>query len=338
MTAIESQPKDGLKAYAIFPNNRRMNWLSGSRCYWNGHYYETPVPRTELARSLDVMPHHDSAMEAKINVLMSTIEPTDEKILSADAIERMAWDYLIYGDYFAHANTNRLGGLSHYEHLPSLHTRRAKKTFVGLDNGSIDTKYKAENVLHSIRYDGRQDMYGRPGYMAALLSIFLGQASTKFRYHYVKNRSNTGFLMYLSGQVDDKVIDEIEDALAGGDDDQFGNVVIHDAAGGSGANTSEKIKLIPISDSKNKDDYPEVQQVALETVLAAHRWPPQLMGIVPKNAAGFGSVAEAAQVAFVNEILPLHRKLNAINQHAGRELIKFNRYDLGLPDKTKKKD
>lgn len=324
------EPANGIKAYAIFPNHRRMSWLNGSRCYWNGHYYETPVPRMELANSLDVMPHHDSAMEAKINVLMSTVEPTNERILSGEAIERMAWDYLIYGDYFTVAHRNRIGGLSHYEHLPSLHTRRAKTDFVLLDNGLIDSKYKLEDVLHSIRYDGRQDMYGRPGYMAALLSIFLGQASTRFRYHYVKNRSNTGFLMYLSGQIDEGVIEEIEDALAGGEDDQFGNVVIHDPSAGSGANTGEKIKLIPISDSKNKDDFPEVQQVTLETVLAAHRWPPQLMGIVPKNAASFGSVVDAAQVAFRNEIMPIHRKLAGINQHAGRELIKFNKYDLGV--------
>lgn len=115
-----------------------------------------------------------------------------------------------------------------------------------------------------------------------------------------------------------------------GEDDQFGNVVIHDPAAGSGTNSGEKIKLIPISDSKNKDDFEQVQQVTLETVLAAHRWPPQLMGIVPKNASGFGSVTDAAQVAFVNEILPLHRKLAAINRHAGRELIRFKGYDLGL--------
>lgn len=325
---MTSQPNDKMKAFAVFPNQRALRWMANSACYWNGEFYEPPIPRYELARSLDVMPHHDSALEIKHNLLMSTMQVTEPSILSDETVERLAWDYLIYGDYFLNAHTNRLGGLHHYEHLPSLHTRKSRGKFVMLEDGQVKYKYPDKNVLYTMRYDGRQEMYGHPPYLAALLSIYLGQAASKFRYHYVKNRSNTGFLLYLAGDIDDDVIESIEDALAGGNDEQFGNVVIHDPTANAGANTSKKIDLIPISDKGNKDDYPDINQTTLESVLAAHRVPPQLMGIVPKNNGGFGSVREATEVFYLNEIRPLHRKIRRINQHAGRDLIEFLPYSL----------
>lgn len=326
---VTDQDDDKIKAYAMFPQSqRRIEWITGNKAYYNGLYYETPIPRYNLAKALDTMPHHDSALEAKHNILMTTMLPTNERVLSYETLDRLAWDYLIYGDFFTHAHKNRLGGLHHYEHLPSLHSRKTKIQVVLIEDGLITHKYKKDDVLHTMRYDGRQEMYGRPGYLAALLSVFLGHAATKSRYYYVKNRSNTGFILYVTGQLAEGVVDEIEDALAGGDDDQFGNVVIHDAGGHAGANTGKKIELIPISDKNQKDDYPEVKQTTFEDVLAAHRVPPQLMGIMPKNTGGFGSALDAAKVFARNEIQPLHRKFKQINQHAGQELIKFEKYTL----------
>ena len=210
------------------------------------------------------------------------------------------------------------------EFLPSLHSRIAKTESVLLEDGLIVGKYPLDKVLHLKRYDGRQERYGRPGYLSALLSVYLGQAATRFRYYYVKNRSNTGFLLYLSGEISEDTLDEIEDALAGGDDEQFGNVVIHDPQG-----NKDKIQLIPISDKNNQDQFPEVKQLTIEDALAVHRVPPVLMGIVPKATGGLGDPIKTAQVFARNEITPFHLRFAAINRFVGRELVRFTPYVVG---------
>ena len=63
-------------------------------------------------------------------------------------------------------------------------------------------------------------------------------------------------------------------------------------------------------------------------MLASHRVPPQLMGIIPNNTGGFGDVEKATKVFFVNEIIPLQERLKEINQRLGVEVIKFTPYKL----------
>ena len=46
--------------------------------------------------------------------------------------------------------------------------------------------------------------------------------------------------------------------------------------------------------------------------LAAHRVPPQLMGILPSNAGGFGAFEPAASVFARNELEPLQSQFMAI--------------------------
>ena len=62
--------------------------------------------------------------------------------------------------------------------------------------------------------------------------------------------------------------------------------------------------------------------------LAAHRVPPQLMGILPSNAGGFGAVEPAARVFARNELEPLQSQFMAINEWAGVEVVKFAPYEL----------
>ncbi|KEH10024.1 hypothetical protein GY15_30880 [Delftia sp. 670] len=63
--------------------------------------------------------------------------------------------------------------------------------------------------------------------------------------------------------------------------------------------------------------------------LAAHRVPPQLMGVVPANAGGFGDVVNAARVFARNEILPLQTRFaQAINEWMGDVVCSFDPYLL----------
>ena len=67
--------------------------------------------------------------------------------------------------------------------------------------------------------------------------------------------------------------------------------------------------------------------------MAAHRVPPQMMGIIPNNTGGFGDVEKASRVFVRNELMPLQKRLQELNNWLGEEVIRFEAYDLGLKSK-----
>lgn len=60
--------------------------------------------------------------------------------------------------------------------------------------------------------------------------------------------------------------------------------------------------------------------------MASLRIPPQLMGIVPNNTGGFGSIREASEIFYQNEIIPLQSRISQINEWANDEIIQFKDY------------
>ncbi|ENU80307.1 hypothetical protein F975_02063 [Acinetobacter sp. ANC 3789] len=52
------------------------------------------------------------------------------------------------------------------------------------------------------------------------------------------------------------------------------------------------------------------------------------MGIVPNNTGGFGSIKDAAEVFYQNEIVPLQSQMQQINDWAGEEIIQFKEYKI----------
>lgn len=48
-----------------------------------------------------------------------------------------------------------------------------------------------------------------------------------------------------------------------------------------------------------KDEFLNIKNVSRDDMLAAHRVPPQMMGIIPQNTGGFGDVEKAARFSFV---------------------------------------
>lgn len=61
--------------------------------------------------------------------------------------------------------------------------------------------------------------------------------------------------------------------------------------------------------------------------LASLRIPPQLMGIVPQNAGGFGSIREAAQIYVANELEPIQTRMTQLNDWVGEEVMRFKSYE-----------
>ncbi|MNM66003.1 Phage portal protein [compost metagenome] len=88
------------------------------------------------------------------------------------------------------------------------------------------------------------------------------------------------------------------------------------------------IQILPVSDVAAKDEFFNIKSVTRDDQLAAHRVPPQLMGILPNNAGGFGAVEPAARVFARNELVPLQAQFMAINEWAGVEVVRFAPYDL----------
>src|SRR5690606_38193487 len=62
------------------------------------------------------------------------------------------------------------------------------------------------------------------------------------------------------------------------------------------------VQVIPLSEVAAKDEFFNIKAVTRDDLLAAHRVPPQLMGIVPNNVGGFGDISKAAQVFVQNEL------------------------------------
>ncbi len=86
--------------------------------------------------------------------------------------------------------------------------------------------------------------------------------------------------------------------------------------------------VIPLSEVAAKDEFLNIKNVSRDDMMAAHRVPPQMMGIMPNNVGGFGDVEKASKVFVRNELLPLQKKIIEINNWIDNEVIKFEFYDL----------
>jgi PBSX family phage portal protein len=84
------------------------------------------------------------------------------------------------------------------------------------------------------------------------------------------------------------------------------------------------LQLIPISEVAAKDDFASIKNTSRDDILAAHRVPPQLLGMIPTNAGGFGDVEKAKQVFIENEIAPIQAKMEGLNAMLGVNVFKFS--------------
>lgn len=88
------------------------------------------------------------------------------------------------------------------------------------------------------------------------------------------------------------------------------------------------IQIIPLSEVAAKDEFLNIKNVSRDDMMAAHRVPPQMMGIMPSNVGGFGDVEKAANVFVRNELLPLQKRMQEFNCWIGENIITFDNYIL----------
>lgn len=293
-------------------------------------YYNTPINLSYLAKALNASPHHQSAITVKKNILLSTCKTTS--LLPRTQLEKLVQDYLVFGNAYIEVQRNKFGKVI------GLSSPLAKYMRVGVEegvfyqivNGFEEHKFAEGAVFNIVNPDINQEVYGVPEYLAALQSAFLNESATLFRRKYYLNGAHAGSIIYLTDPTQNKddvaaIKDQIRATKGTGN---FKNLFINIPNG-----KKDGIQVIPLSDAVGKDEFLNIKNASRDDVLAAHRVPPQLMGIIPNNTGGFGDVEKATKVFFVNEIMPLQERLKEINEMVGQEVIRFEDYKLLEPTK-----
>lgn len=88
------------------------------------------------------------------------------------------------------------------------------------------------------------------------------------------------------------------------------------------------LQIIPLSEVAAKDEFLNIKNVSRDDMMAAHRVPPQMMGLMPSNVGGFGDVEKASLVFVRNELIPLQKRFEELNEWIEETVIKFNEYKL----------
>lgn len=303
----------------------RRDFLDLLECPDNGKWYEPPISMDGLAKSSRAAVHHASAMLVKRNILVSTFEPT--KFISRTDFAIFAHEFLVFGNAYLERRDSMVGEPLHLRASKAKYTRRGLdlETYFFVPKYNQEHEFRKGKVFHLIEPDVNQEIYGLPEYIPALHSAWLNESATLFRRKYYKNGSHAGFILYMTDPAQDPAdIDALRQALKDSKGPgNFRNLFMYSPNG-----KKDGMQLIPVSEVAAKDEFSGIKNITRDDQLAAHRVPPQLMGIVPNNTGGFGDAEKAAKVFSVNEIAPLQARMTEVNEWLGYEAIKFKPYAL----------
>lgn len=308
-----------------------LNYLQCIEC---GEWYEPHINFNTLANTFGASSsYHSSPIFVKRNILTSTFIP--HKYLTRFNFERIVHDFLIFGNCYLEKRSNMLKQATGL--LPTLakYTRRGVDTdryyyinsskYANIENLYEEHEFKKNSIFHLLLPNENQEIYGSPEYLSAINSIWLDNSATVFRQRYYKNGSHAGFILYLSNPShNEKDIEELKKALQNSrGPGNFRNLLMYAPNG-----KPDGLKLIPVGEVAAKDNFADIKSVSQDDILTAHRVPPSLMGITPKNTGGFGDPEKASKVFARNEIKPLQDRFLQLNDWMGEEIIRFNSYKL----------
>lgn len=291
-----------------------------------GDFYDYPFDIVGVSKLFRATSHHTSALITKRNVLTSLFIPNDK--LNRREFESVITNLLVFNNAYLQVVKNKLGQVN------AIKSRLARHTRVGINEGEywhIDLskgnmiKYIKDEIIHIYNPDIDQDIYGVPDYLSSINAILLNESATLFRRKYYKNGAHAGYILYLSDALstqDD--VDALEKAVqeskgAG----NFKNLFMYIPNG-----KPDGVKVIPLAEVAAKDEFANIKIASRDDQLAGHRVPPQLMGIVPQNAGGFGDIKKAAEVFYYHEITPIINMLTDINSSLGSDVFSFGEYKL----------
>lgn len=298
-------------------------------CVSNGIWYEPPVDFDGLARLSRATPHHGSALFVKRNILASTFIP--HPLLSRGEFSAWALDYLVYGNGYLELRRNMLGEPLQLRRALALLVRRGVKPgmFYSLQRDELTAEgyytFPEGSVFQLLEPDLFQEVYGLPQYLCGINSILLNESATLFRRKYYDNGTFMGSVFYLTDPVQNQTdIDKIKETIESGKGrGNFKSMFLYAPNG-----NKEGLQIMPLAQMAAKDEFLNVKNTSRDDELSVHRVPPQLMGIIPNNTGGFGSVTDASEVFVRNELVPLQERMCELNDWLGIDVIHFSEYVL----------
>lgn len=313
-----------LDGHTLFEYGYCPKWLE---------WYELPYDMLSTAKLFRATSHHTSAIVVKRNILSSAFIP--HPLLSRRNFDAMAQNLLTFANAYAHIERNRFGGIVNLRSRPSLAIRRGidLNRYYQLDNlMAKQYEFAVGDMIHLYEPDITQEIYGIPSYLSSINAILLNESATLFRRRYYKNGAHAGFILHMTDalqtQDDVDALDEaLENSKGAGN---FKNLLIYTPGG-----KKDGVNVIPLAEVAAKDEFYNIKIASRDDQLAGHRTPPQLIGVVPQNAGGFGDIEKAAKVFYYNEIIYYQNLLKQINERLGIEVVTFKEYELIVDSKTK---
>jgi PBSX family phage portal protein len=294
-------------------------------CWFNGRWYEPPMPLDGLAKASRASVFLQSGLNFKRNMLARTFVP--HKLLSRHAFEQFALDWGWSGNAYLEKRNNMLGSTLGLQPALSKYMRRGvdAESYFQVRGWKDEHEFERGTICHLREADINQEIYGLPEWLSALQSALLNESATLFRRKYYNNGSHAGFILYMTDATqNENDVDALRTALKSAKGPgNFRNLFMY-APGGK----KDGLQLIPVSEVAAKDEFSQIKNISRDDMLAALRIPPQLMGIVPQNAGGFGSIREAAEVWAANELEPIQARLSQVNDWLGEEVIRFKAFEL----------
>jgi len=325
-------PAQSMEAFTFgepVPVLDKRDILDYVECIDNGQWYEPPVSFSGLAKSMRAAVHHSSPIYVKRNILVSTYIP--HPLLSRQDFTRFALDYMVFGNAFIEQRRSITGRPLKYETSPAKYTRRGveQDTYWYIQNYTKPHQFAPGSVFHLLEPDINQELYGMPEYLSALNSAWLNESATLFRRKYYQNGAHAGYIMYVTDAAQSSTdVEALRKAMR--DSKGLGNFknLFFYAPNGK----ADGIKIVPLSEVATKDDFFNIKKVSANDLLDAHRIPFQLMGGKPENAGSIGDVEKVAKVFVRNELMPLQTRFLELNEWAGEEIIRFQKYSLDTDD------
>lgn len=295
-------------------------------CWRSGRFFEPPICLHGLSKTTRSNPYLQSGLTFKRNMLVRTFKP--HRLLSRSQFAQLALDFLTFGMGYVERQ-NALSGSALRLNVPlAQYMRRGvvDGEFFQVRSGQVEHEFAPGSVFQLREADVDQEIYGLPEWMPAVQAALLNESATLFRRKYYTNGSHAGFILYLSdSQVNEDDVTGLRQALKDSrGPGNFRNLFLHSPGG-----KKDGVQLIPVSEVAAKDEFTGIKSVTRDDMLASIRVPPQLLGIVPQNAGGFGSIRDAALVWAAVELQPLQARMELINEWLGQEVIAWIDFEIG---------
>jgi len=247
--------------------------------------------------------------------------------MSRATFAQLALDYTTFGMAYVERRRSLSGG-THSLSVPlAQYMRRGVEPgeFFQVRAGQVEHEFKRGEVFQLREADADQEIYGLPEWMPAVQAALLNESATLFRRKYYNNGSHAGFILYLTDpQPEEGDVEALRDTLRQSrGPGNFRNLFVHSPNG-----KKDGLQLIPVSEVAARDEFAGIKSVTRDDMLAALRVPPQLLGIVPQNCGGFGSIRDAAMVWAAMELESIQARMAEINCWLEEKLLSFDALSL----------